>query len=147
MRQSVHNNQCRVSQPPEESPGLNRVKLQEFKSDEGEVSGRHRRLFLRLQVTAQHVKGGGDAQQGPVPYCTVIGQLHSRMLDLSLAVDISLALPYSGAVQIFHLPERDLSTGGRVGCIKMDPQPNCMAAPHPGPVHSAAGYASRRLNT
>ncbi|KHE81950.1 hypothetical protein GE21DRAFT_1214646 [Neurospora crassa] len=120
MRQSVHNNQCRVSQPPEESPGLNRVKLQEFKSDEGE--------------------------QGPVPYCTVIGQLHSRMLDLSLAVDISLALPYSGAVQIFHLPERDLSTGGRVGCIKMDPQPNCMAAPHPGTVGTTGKMKLRRCD-
>ncbi|EGZ76028.1 hypothetical protein NEUTE2DRAFT_133366 [Neurospora tetrasperma FGSC 2509] len=98
MRQSVHNNQCRVSQPPEQSPGLNRVKLQEFKSEERSRT-----------------------------YRTVIGQLHSCMLDFSLAVDISLALPYSGAVQI--LPERDPLEDG---CIKMDPQPNCMAAPHPG---------------
>lgn len=64
-----------------------------------------------------------------VPYRTVIGQLHSRMLDILLAIDISLALPYSGASQI--LPEKDPLEDG---CIKMDPQPNCMAAPHPGPL-------------
>ncbi|KAL0475650.1 hypothetical protein QR685DRAFT_433455 [Neurospora intermedia] len=107
MRQSVHNNQCRVSQPPpEQSPGLNRVKLQDGNS-------RARR-------------GEGPP---PVPYHTVIGQLHSRMLDILLAIDISLALPYSGASQI--LPEKDPLEDG---CIKMDPQPNCMAAPHPGTV-------------